>query len=416
MQRASLQQIFFPAMVSLARGFAVVTVGILLSRLLSAVSSILIVRYFNDPASYGQYVALLTALVLMSNLLGLGFDTWLLREGGRDPIQLSFNVRQLMLLKFLLSSTLLGILGLVYYQTGFNWLLIVGLIGVVAESYTRTCSVVLYIMKKNFLIALLQIIDALLTVLLVLFLMNWPSRISFIIIGQSIVSIITLIINLVLVASYLRGVWLPLRITDLVRNAVFFVLADILANVYAQVQIGMLVLFTNDLVVGSFRSAVNLITVTFLIPMAMFNVGLPLLSRPNLERRHRYQLLIGMTMVAIVYGVTMMIGFWLFGGGILQLLYGYKYKEAAPLLQSLCLVPLMKSLSFVAVAAMLALEAQRLRVLIQGVVVIFSLIGGMIMIPYFGVDGATLMYTLTESALCILYWLGALYRLNKAKK
>jgi len=64
---------------------------------------------------------------------------------------------------------------------------------------------------------------------------------------------------------------------------------------------------------------------------------------------------------------------------------------------------------------MLALSAQRLRVVMQSIVVILSLLLGLIIIPSFGVTGATATYIVVELALCVFYWIGALYTLHKTR-
>jgi O-antigen/teichoic acid export membrane protein len=245
--------------------------------------------------------------------------------------------------------------------------------------------------------------------------MHWPPQVATLIVSQSSVSGIILLIISILLAEHWRGTWRPLRLGHLIRDAGFFILADVLANIYSQAQIAILAFLTDDLNVGIFRTAVNLITMSFLVPMAMFNVGLPLLSRRHQDRRQWYLLLSGMFVISFFYGFTVLICFIWFGGNILQLLYGNKYEMAIPLLVPLSIVPLFKSLSFVALMAMLALGAQRLRVILQSVVVLISLLGGWIIISHLGLEGATLSYIIVEGVLCLLYWVGAIYTLHKTR-
>lgn len=413
--KVHLQRFISPTSIILARGFVAVAAGSLLARVLSTIASLLLVRYFNSPTLYGQYATIVATLALMSNVLGLGFDTWLLREGGREPAQLSYNARRLLAFKLITASFLICALVLAWSNGGLDWLLIAGMLGVIAESYIRTGHVILHALNRNSLVAILQSFDSFLTVALIILLMIWPPQVASIVVGQSIVSGITLIIVAVLLAEYWRGVWRPLRLLQLMQSAGFFVLADVLANVYSQAQIAILALFTNDLTVGTFHSANNLVTISFLVPMAMFNVGLPLLSRPTLERRQLYQLLAGMAGVAILYGIAVLGMFLIFGSHISRIVYGNNYAATIPLLAPLSIVPLFKSLSFVAVAAMLSLGAQRLRVVMQSVVVMLSLCGGLFLIPRFGLDGAILTYIAVEGALCALYWIGAFYTLHKTR-
>jgi O-antigen/teichoic acid export membrane protein len=328
---------------------------------------------------------------------------------------LSFNARRLLVLKFGAASILIGALVVAWNQTDLSWLVIVGMLGIIAESYLNTGYVMFHALSRNGLVAVLQSLDALLAVVLILLLMNWPPQVATLVVGQSIVSGTVLMIAAILLANHWRGAWRPLRLGQLMRSAGFFVLADVLANIYSQAQVAILALFTSDVDVGIFRSAINLITMSFLVPMAMFNVSLPLLSRQTIEQRQRYHIIFGIFALATCYGIIALFGFWWFGADLLRLFYGNKYEAVVPLLTPLSLVPLFKSLSFVAVAIMLALRAQRLRVVMQSIVVILSLLLGLIIIPSFGVTGATATYVVVEIALCVLYWIGALYTLHKTR-
>ncbi len=409
------QQISSSGMQTLIRGFVAVTAGTFFSRVFSAVAGILLVRYFNDPTLYGQYATLVTILTLISNLLGIGFDTWLLREGGRDPAQLSFNARRLLVLKLGASILLIGTLLFAWNQTNLYWLVIIGMLGVIAESYISTGYVILHALSRNSLVAILQSFGALLTASLILLLMHWPPQMATLIVGQSFVSGMILLIISILLAEQWRGAWRPLRLGHLIRDAGFFILADVLANIYSQAQIAILAFLTDDLSVGIFRTAVNLITMSFLVPMAMFNVGLPLLSRRNQDRHQWYLLLSSMFAISFFYGLATFIGFRWFGSTILQFLYGSKYEMAIPLLTPLSIIPLFKSLSFVAIMAMLALGAQRIRVVLQSIVVLISILGGWTIISRLGLEGAILSYIIVEGVLCLLYWVGVIYTLHKTR-
>jgi len=71
------------------------------------------------------------------------------------------------------------------------------------------------------------------------------------------------------------------------------------------------------------------------------------------------------------------------------------------------LVPLLKACSFVWVAIMLSRMQQRLRVLLQVIAVVISVTAGLLIIPAYGVIGATWLYVGIELLLCGLYGLGA---------
>lgn len=396
-----------PTLLPLIKGFITVAASAMFSRILNAIVAILLIRYFASPVLYGQYATIVTQLALISTFLGLGIDTWLLREGGRDPEQLSMNARRLIVLKFIVVVLLMIGLTVAWYQAGLSWLIVVGMLGVISESYIRTCHVMLHTLNRNSFVALLQSLSSIFSVGLILLLMNWSPQVSYVIVGQSLVSGTSLLIASRALHTHWRGNWRPLHLIKLIQSASFFIISDIFANIYSQIHIFILAIFTSDLDVGLFRSAINLITTTFLVPIAMFNVMLPWLSRSKTEFKQKILIIQGMTGISLCYGLATICIFWQFSGDIVNLVYGNQYSAIIPLLLSMSVIPLFKSLSFVAVAVLLSLEAQKLRVYIQGFVIIFSIIGSLISIPQFGLNGAIWVYTAIEGLLSVLYGLGA---------
>ncbi|MGC8799854.1 MAG: oligosaccharide flippase family protein [Chloroflexus sp.] len=397
-----------PTLIPLIQGFITVAASAMFSRILSAITAILLIRYFASPVLYGQYATIVTQLTLISTFLGLGIDTWLLREGGRDPEQLSMNARRLIVLKFLGVVLLIIGLTIVWYQVSLSWLIVVGMLGVIAESYIRTCHVMLHALNRNSFVALLQSLSSVLAVGLILLLMSWSPQVSYVIVGQTLVSGVSLLVAVTALLSHWHGNWKPLHLIKLIQSASFFIISDIFATIYSQLHIFVLAIFTDNLSVGLFRSAVNLITITFLVPTAMFNVILPWLSRSKLGSKQKVLIIQGMTGISLGYGLVIICIFWWFSGNIVNLIYGNRYSEIIPLLLPMSVIPLFKSLSFVAVAVLLSLEAQKFRVFIQGFVIIFSMIGSLISIPQFGLDGAIWVYVAIEGLLSVLYGLGAL--------
>ena len=83
---------------TLIGGVVAAVSGLFLARLLGAVVQALIVRRMGVTL-YGEYATLLISLGLFASLLGLGLDTWLLQEGGRDPANLAQHMRAVLAIK-----------------------------------------------------------------------------------------------------------------------------------------------------------------------------------------------------------------------------------------------------------------------------------------------------------------------------
>lgn len=404
---------FLTTLTTLVKRFITIAAGAAFSRALNAVAGILIVRYFSNPTLYGQYATLTTQLALMSSLLGLGIDTWLLREGGRDLDQLVINSQRLITAKGIITLVLLTCLIIAWQYIGLSWIIVVGMIGVISESYIRTGYVIMHVLNRNQSIALLQSVDALVAVGLIILLMNWPPHTAYLIIGQTAISITLLGLITRLLGTHWYSRWTSIRLIDLIRSAGFFILADIFANIHAQSYFIILALLTSDTAIGIFRAAVNLISISFLVPIALFNVTLPWLSRTKFDRMQRKFLVQGMIIITAVYGLSCLILFWWFGKDIIHLIYGDQYSNTFLLLRIMSIIPLFKSLSFVAVATMLSLEAQRLRIIIQGIVTVLSVIGGIIGVMYLGLEGAVWSYVIIEGLLSLSYGVGAIVTWRK---
>ncbi|KPV50924.1 hypothetical protein SE17_24145 [Kouleothrix aurantiaca] len=119
-----------------------------------------------------------------------------------------------------------------------------------------------------------------------------------------------------------------------------------------------------------------------------------------------------MAVGAVLYGLIVLIGLWFFGEVIIRTLFGVDYLAALPLIKVMSLVPLLKSGSFVCVTVILSLNRQKLRVGLQAIVTIVSVIGGFVIIPIFGLYGAVLLYVFIEGLIFFLYTGSVIYLLR----
>src|SRR5262245_29278562 len=149
-------------------GVAASTVAAIVARLLSIIAQVLIARHLG-VLLYGRYGTLIATLSLLASLLGLGLDTWLLQEGGRNPGGLSQNLWQVLLLKAIGAIALLALLILAWSNQVTSMLaLAVGALGVICDSFIQTGYAVLRSIKRNGKVAIFQIVSPLLVVALLL--------------------------------------------------------------------------------------------------------------------------------------------------------------------------------------------------------------------------------------------------------
>lgn len=400
---------------TLVRGVSAAITGVFLSYFLSGFVQILIVRQLGKLL-YGEYATLTATLGLIASLLGFGLDVWVLSEGGRDSNTLALNIAHVLWAKIIGAAVLLALVGLAWSnQIVQAPAFIVGVLGIIFDSFTSTGYGALRALRRNGLVAILQVLSP-----LVLLAGLWAMQYA----GASVlllfvVQALTSAVLAAVLIGLLRKLVGPLllrrfRLGYLVNGAWLFVCADVLSNIYTQSSIVILGRMVDQALVGLWKPALNIIGFTFLVPSLLFLVGLPQLNAVTRDRRQYRSLLLALSVGAACYGLAVMVGLWLFNGFIVRLLFGNEYDAALPLVQTMSLVPLFKSGSFVCVAIMLSLNRQLVRVALQAIVTVISVVGGLLIIPSYGLQGAVWLYVLIEALVFGLYLAGAAFMLRRA--
>lgn len=382
--------------------------GMVLARILMTLTQVLIARQLG-ALLYGEYTTLTTSLGLLASLLGMGLDTWVLREGAHDPDSLTRNVWHVFLIKIAGAIGLLILLGMAWSNHIVRTpIFVIGVVGIIFDSFALTGYAALRATRHNPLVAVFQTLSPL---LLLLALLGFEPISRNVLLLVSIQAVLSVLLTIVLI-RYLRRVCLPLAKFHFtpwrfIRQAWLFVAADIFANIYSQAGIAILSLAAAAATVGIFKLALNTVSFMFLAPSLMFAVGLPLLNTPNISRRDYSDLVRNMALGAALYGLVAFAALWFAGGYVIRVLYGAQYDAALPFVRIMSLAPLFKSGSFVCVAVLLAHDQQRLRVILQGVAVAVSVIGGFALIPQYDANGAAWLYVAIELLLFTLYFFGA---------
>jgi O-antigen/teichoic acid export membrane protein len=399
---------------ALVRGVSAAITGAFLVYFLSAVAQILIVRELGKLL-YGEYVTLSATLGLMASALGFGFDVWVLNEGGRDPANLARNISLVLRVKLVIALVMLLLVSIAWSNhiveaPGF----VVGVVGIICDSFASTSYSALRALRRNGQVAVLQVL-APLALVAALWLMPAASpSILLLYAVQTACSALLALVSLGRVwklAGSLLGHAFDLGY--LVRGAWLFVAADVLSNIYSQSSIVILGRAVGPAEVGLFKPALNVIGFTFLVPSLVFLVGLPQLNAAGLSRRQYLSLVRVMAAGALLYGLAVWAGLAFFGQLIIRMLFGAEYDAALPLVRLMSLVPLFKAGSFVCVAILLSLNRPLLRVSIQAVITVASLVAGVLLIPVYGLQGAVWLYTAIESSLFVLYMSGSIAALRK---
>ena len=110
---------------------------------------------------------------------------------------------------------------------------------------------------------------------------------------------------------------------------------------------------------------------------------------------------IGLTAI----GLLLWLGISSLGGRLVLLLLGDEYQRSGLLLIGLSPILLFKSISFAAVAVLVAVDMQQKRIVVQAASTILNLILNIMLIPSLAVWGAAQAYVMSETLLMLGYLL-----------
>ncbi len=383
--------------------------GAFIARLLMTLVQILIVRRLGTLL-YGEYATVTTSLGLLASLLGMGLDTWILQEGGRDPASLAQNVWQVLFVKTFGAAVLLALLTIAWSSDiVLSSAFVVGVAAIIFDSFAQTGYSALRATQQNVRVAIFQTLTPLSVLILLATTANTQQSVFALLSIQAACNIfITLILLAKIWQLYPPDLEHFVKLRHLVKGAWLFVAADVLGNLYSQAGIAILGATVEPATVGIYRTALHTISFMFLIPSLLFYVGLPLLNAPGLSRQGFRGLVQAMAGSVLCYGVGVWVGLWLMGDMLVTVLFGQEYGAALPFVSIMSVVPLIKSGSFVCVAVLLSCNKAHWRVMLQAVAVAVSVVGGFFVIPAYGSNGAAFLYVAVEAVLFILYCTGAL--------
>jgi O-antigen/teichoic acid export membrane protein len=394
--------------VALNVGFAVG--GVIFARLLGTVTQILLARQMG-VADFGLYTTVYALLGPIIMITGMGLDTWLLRQSDHTTT-LNDTVSQIFSFR-LLSTTALMSIGVVVLlfnkqQTDLTLPVVLAVaLGLIAELLLTTGYTALRTQIRNRMAALIQMCVAICMILLVW--LAWSNKAPlFAATSYRLLANLTGLIILGWVLRHcLRLVWQPPRLWQMLRQARVFFVADILAMITLKADLTFIAIFVGAIAAGIYNPALTIINTTFIVPHVAWQVLLPVIARQR-HTPHQLYWSVGLIIAAsLLYGLFLA-GMLFWGAGwIVHLIYGSQYADAIPLLQVMCLIPLLKSINFCSATLMVAYDAQLLRTRLQAVGSTVNCIGNLVCIPLLGLIGAAWINLITEVTLFVCYGVGA---------
>lgn len=393
----------------IARSIGVLFSGSVTSRLLAAVSLIVMARSVG-PTAFGQFVATITVVRLSSLLISLGMDQWLLRNGGQSQAQATTTTTSIAALKLLLGIPWLIAISLVLPQ--------INLTIFTAETVTW---VALIVWCEELINTLIVGYQSTLNVRLASLLTVTPQ--ALIMLGTMLIALYTqtLSANLMMRGATMigctilagglwswrqqfwmhRSLFLPIIIASLP-----FALSNFLVMLYGTADIILVGQLLGGEAAGIYAPASNLIGLLYLAPGAYFAVMVPVLSREVDAASQNPR-----RIMSVYIGISLLLGAVLAGGMVLmaplfiQIAYGAAYATTTALLPPLSAVVWLHTLSFSLAAILTALNLQKQRLIPQAVAAVGNIGLNLMLLQQVGLIAVAWSFVASEIMLVAGYWL-----------
>lgn len=368
------------------------------AQLIMMVYTLVVARWLG-PGEYSFFAATYSICTLTACVFNWGFDTWLLREGSVLE-DFSPLVNSIFRIKFAIGLGWLVIMVAVvplFRPTLFipALLLIAGLdvlgdglfnTGISTLNLTRQVkgmSAILFLSRGGRLISALALVF-----------MNQRNVMGFVV-GRAVATWIGLILALFLIRRHLGGEKWPSE--RLWKKSTIYGLSELMAIIYAQVDVTLLALLAEKNSVGIYSPAISLLNGLFILPNAIYNLLIPSLSRDiqNNWQRGRHRFLVAMIGLGAL-GIVLWAGLFYGGNWIAVALLGKGYQFSGQLLEILSPIIFIKSLEFGIAALLISAGWQKKRLLPQLFSAIIIIVLDLFIIPIYGPVGAAIVYLVCE--------------------
>jgi O-antigen/teichoic acid export membrane protein len=383
--------------------------GTTLARGLMAVASVVIARQIG-PEAYGQYSASLALIGLTTVLFALGLDNWLLYKGGRDRQQLDQGLSSALSTQLLFGTVWavgLWIIAPRLNSSSFPWtLILLGSVSLFLEELMKLIGAAFTALLRNDLTMITMLAKQGTFLGLTIWLAIQGTR------GPQ--GFMAARLAAALVGAVLAAVWISrtvrLRaslsvVPATVRESLPFAASGFLAVIYGSADLTIVAARLGERPAGVYAPATNLLSIFFLVPLAVYAVMVPILSRGHVEespawfRKTSAWLLLLVSLIGIALGI----GLHHFASPLVNLLFGLEFQEAGAVLAILSGVFVLRCSSSALAAMLVAVGWQSRRAVIQAVSAVSNVTLVLLCVSKHGLIGVARIYVLTELILFLGY-------------
>jgi O-antigen/teichoic acid export membrane protein len=390
-----------------ATTWGIVLLGLVAGQGASALALIVIARGVSS-VEYGQYLACYGLVNLLVVLPNFGMEVWLLTRGCSTESQAaqlwrsSLRVRAQLLVLWIVA--MVGLSQLLPRETYPVRVLLPAMLGVALDGLTLLSYAALRVVNRHKRVAVLQCVSSSALLGVALMLPLGPDRIAIFAGGRAILSAIFLAATILAGSRYLKLPAPPVPARDILGSARPFMLADIATAIYSGVGLTIVSLFLGAAQAGVYGPALSTLQFVFLVPMALFLLVAPILSRQYAAGETMF-VRIGLAQLAAqaLAGLGLSTVIVLFAPFIVRFTFGPAYESSAAVLRLLGLVPLFKSLNFALASILTSTNLQPERTKVQALCAAFTVAADLALVPMLGIIGVVIVHSLNEMILCAGY-------------
>lgn len=381
-------------------------------RLFDALVAVILARYL-APQGFGLLAFAISFAWLFSILPGFGMWSLTTRDIARTPEHLSRYLSNGLAAKALLACLTLAVIWLVTRLPAFpsdkTPVVMVAALVMILETTVHYALSFFQAAQRMSTVALAHLAVRLGWIISTLAVIGLRGGVMELLGARAAVTAAGLLAVVALIDRRLRRItWAfePAFLWRMLRAAFPFALFYLYGTVLADIATVMLSMFRGDVETGHFAAAQKFVRVVAFIPSGFFGAMLPAMSRFSrdsradlleaLSRSCKYLLFIGLPIAAGACGLA---------EPLVLLLFGSAYQPAVPALRILSWSIPFTFLSWAMMATIMAVNQERRgsAYLLAGV--LFSGVGNLLAVPFFGSRGAALTTVLAAALIFLVQWL-----------
>lgn len=394
-----------------------------LTRLLSALAGIILVRYFaiND---YGSYQASYAYVAMFGVISDLGIGQLLVRDGAKSKDGFEELSNNALVLEFILSVVTFMIMIFCLSYTSYSKLTILFIIIIsfgqllIDSTFTPVLSSVFQAYDKLDINAYITICSSLFNALMIFVFAYFRLNVILFIMIFPLTSIIFLIVRIILARNFykIKLVFNIYSIKYIIKESIPFGASSVAAYIYLQSGTFILSLTMLEAATGIFTAAFKLILIAYTIPQVIYTSFMKkMFSYENTNFKIYKKYFNYLFKILLPIGIFIAFNFSYFAKEIIILLYKTKYMDSVIVFKYLSVLVLLEFINYPPSSLLMFIGQQKVKSIIQCGIAILNIVLNLVFIKFFGIMGVVYAIIATDTIKNIAWYITAYrfgYKIN----